>query len=117
MKIQEVMMKKLRCVIWEQVIEDCPLTSSYKALYEYFIAAFKDWVNISLFINFFFICRGCALIRDVLLPLFEPCRGNKPGELKDIHDFPTSFLAHLERARKEKDWRLLKAYETEFQEI
>ena len=27
----------------------------------------------------------------------------KPREVKDILDFPTSFLAHLERARKEKD--------------
>ena len=33
--------------------------------------------------------------------------------MKDIHDFPTSFLAHLERARKEKDRRLIKAFETE----
>ena len=42
----------------------------------------------------------------------KPCRGKKPGEVKDIHDFPTSFLAHLERARKEKDRRLIKAYES-----
>ena len=33
--------------------------------------------------------------------------------MKDIHDFPTSFLAHLERARIEKYARLVKAYETE----
>ena len=33
--------------------------------------------------------------------------------MKDIHDFPTSFLAHLERARKEKDRRLIKAFEME----
>ena len=33
--------------------------------------------------------------------------------MKDIHDFPTSFLAHLERATKEKDRRLIKAFETE----
>ena len=37
----------------------------------------------------------------------------KPTEVKDIHDFPTSFLAHLERARKEKDQRLVKAYDVE----
>ena len=43
----------------------------------------------------------------------KPCRGKKQGEVKDIHDFPTSFLAHLERARKEKDRRLVKAYEIE----
>ena len=30
--------------------------------------------------------------------------------MKDIHDFPTSFLSHLERARKEKDRRLVKAF-------
>ena len=33
------------------------------------------------------------------------------GEVKDIHDFPTSFLAHLERAQKEMDWRLVKAFD------
>ena len=40
-------------------------------------------------------------------------RGKRPGEVKDIHNFPTSFLAHLERARKEKDRRLVKAYKDE----
>ena len=33
--------------------------------------------------------------------------------MKDIHDFPTSFLAHLERVRKEKDRCLIKAFETD----
>ena len=33
-------------------------------------------------------------------------------EVKDIHDFPTSFLAHLERTQKEKDCRLIKVYDT-----
>ena len=37
----------------------------------------------------------------------------KPREVKDIHDFPTSFLAHLESAQKEKDQRLVKAYGVE----
>ena len=37
-------------------------------------------------------------------------KSKKLGEVKDIHDFPTSFLAHLERAGKEKDCRLVKAY-------
>ena len=45
MKIQEVMMKQLGCLSWEQVTEEYPITSSYKALSEYFIA-FKDWVSI-----------------------------------------------------------------------
>ena len=36
----------------------------------------------------------------------------KPREVKDIHDFPT-FLADLERVRKEKDQRLVKAYGVE----
>ena len=47
MRFQEVMMKQLGCVTWEQVTEDYPLMSSYKALFEYFIA-FKDWVSIGL---------------------------------------------------------------------
>ena len=46
MKIQEVMMKQLGCLTWDQVIEEYPITSSYKALSEYFIA-FKDWVSIA----------------------------------------------------------------------
>ena len=50
MKIQEVMMKQLGCITWEQVTEDYPMTSSYKALSEYFIA-FKDWVSIFLLIG------------------------------------------------------------------
>jgi hypothetical protein len=45
MKIQEVMMKQLGCLTWDQVTEEYPVTSSYKALSEYFIA-FKDWVSI-----------------------------------------------------------------------
>ena len=47
MKIQEVMMKQLGCLTWDQVTKDYPTTSSYKALSEYFIA-FKDWVSASL---------------------------------------------------------------------
>ncbi len=43
MKIQEVMMKKLNCSSWDQVEEQYPVTSSYKALQEYFIV-FRDWV-------------------------------------------------------------------------
>ena len=46
MKIQEVMMKQLGSLTWEQVTEEYPITSSYKALSEYFIA-FKDWVSIT----------------------------------------------------------------------
>ena len=45
MKIQDVMMKQLSCLTWDQVIKEYPITSSYKALLEYFIA-FKDWVSI-----------------------------------------------------------------------
>ena len=47
MKIQEVMMKQLSCLTSDQVTEEYPITSSYKALLEYFIA-FKDWVSIFL---------------------------------------------------------------------
>ena len=38
MKIQEVMMKQLGCLSSEQVTEDYPTMSLYKALTEYFIA-------------------------------------------------------------------------------
>ena len=38
-------MKQLNCLTWDQVIEKYSITSSYKALLEYFIA-FKDWVSI-----------------------------------------------------------------------
>ena len=55
MKIQEVMMKQLGCMTWEQVTEDYPTTSSYKALSEYFIA-FKDWVSLFLLIRLFLWC-------------------------------------------------------------
>ena len=48
MKIQEVMMKQLRCLTWDQVTEECPITSSYKVLSEYF-TAFKDCVGIVCF--------------------------------------------------------------------
>ena len=51
MKIQEVMMKQLGCITWEQVTEDYRMmTSSYKALSEYFIA-YQDWVSIFLLIG------------------------------------------------------------------
>ena len=70
MRIQEVMMKQLGCITWEQMTEDYPLTSSYKALSEYFIA-FKDWVSIRLYNKVFLICRCCVLILNALLSLLE----------------------------------------------
>ena len=42
MKIQEVMMKQLGCLTWDQVTEEYPITST---LPEYFIA-FKDITSI-----------------------------------------------------------------------
>ena len=45
----------LTCMTWEQVTEDYPTTSSYKALSEYFIA-FKDWVSLFLLIRLFLWC-------------------------------------------------------------
>ena len=45
--------------------------------------------------------------------LYRDNHSTKPREIKDIHDFPTSFLAHLESAQKEKDQRLVKAYGVE----
>ena len=47
MKIQEVMITQLGWLTWDQVTEGYPLTSSYKALSEYFIA-FKDSVVASI---------------------------------------------------------------------
>ena len=46
MKIREGMMKQLSCLTWDHVTKEYPITSSYKALSEYFIA-FKDWVSIA----------------------------------------------------------------------
>ena len=46
MKIKEVMMKQLGFLIWEQMVEEHLITSSYKALSEYFIG-FKAWVSIT----------------------------------------------------------------------
>ena len=51
MKIQEDMMKQLGCLTWDQVTEEYPITSSYKALSEYFII-FKHWVSNFLLIAF-----------------------------------------------------------------
>ena len=45
MKIQELMMKKLALPTWEEVEQACPLTSSYKALEEFFIV-FREWVSV-----------------------------------------------------------------------
>ena len=45
--------------------------------------------------------------------LYRESDSTKLREIKDIDDFPTSFLAHLERARKEKDRCLVKAYRVE----
>ena len=46
------MMKQLGCSTWDQVTEEYPVTSSYKALQEYFIA-FREWVCHFLFISNF----------------------------------------------------------------
>ena len=46
--------------------------------------------------------------------LYRDSDSTKPREVKDIHDFPTSFLANLERVRKEKDQRLVKAYGVDY---
>ena len=48
--------------------------------------------------------------------IYQDSDNKKPREGKDIPDIPdipTSFLAHFERAQKEKDWRLVKAYGAE----
>ena len=45
--------------------------------------------------------------------LYRDSDSKHPREVKDIHDFPTSFLAHLQRARIEKDRSLVKAYDIE----
>ena len=45
--------------------------------------------------------------------VYQDSHSKKPREVKDLHDFPKSFLAHLERAWKENDWSLMKAYGVE----
>ena len=50
MKIQELMMKKLSLPTWEEVEQACPLTSSYKALEEFFIV-FREWVSVIIFVH------------------------------------------------------------------
>ena len=45
MKIQELMMKKLCLPTWEEIEHACPITSSYKALEEFFIV-FREWVSV-----------------------------------------------------------------------
>ena len=45
---------------------------------------------------------------------YQDSDSTKPRGVKHIHHFPTSFrLPHLERARKEKDQRVVKAYGVE----
>ena len=44
---------------------------------------------------------------------YQDNHSKKPREVKDIHDFPTPFLAHLERAQKGKEQDLVKAYGVE----
>ena len=54
-------MKQLGCLTWAQVNEEYLITSSYKALSEYFIA-FKDWVSITYLkfsILVYYICEQC----------------------------------------------------------
>ena len=101
MKIQEVMMKQLGSVTWEQVIEDYPLTSSYKALSKYFIA-FKDWVSISLVNNIFFICRGCVLILDVLLPLLETMSWQETRSSQGYTRHPNILTCKSRESQKRK---------------
>ena len=69
MKIQEVMMKQLGCLSWEQVTEEYPVTSSYKALSEYFIA-FKDWVSIFLWLNNLWLEITCMYYNIVYVSYF-----------------------------------------------
>ena len=45
MKIQELMMKKLCLLTWEEVEQACPVTSSYKVLEEFSIV-FREWVRV-----------------------------------------------------------------------
>ena len=45
--------------------------------------------------------------------IYRDSDNKKPREVKDILVFITSFLAHLERMQKEKDYRLVKVYGVE----
>ena len=101
MKIQEVMMKQLGCVNWEQVTEDYPLTSSYKALFEYFIT-FKDWVSISLVKNVFFVYRGCVLILNVLLPLLETVSWQETKRIQGYTRLPNILPRTSRESQKRK---------------
>ena len=49
------------------------------------------------------------LCLTILILFFVVIRNH--AEVKDIHGFPTSFLDHLEQARKEKDRRLVRSYD------
>ena len=103
MKIQEVMMKQLGCLTWDQVTKEYQLTPSYKALSEYFIS-FKDWVSISLLIciwELYYISLSLSLTLLILSPL----RIRNHVEARN--------LAHPERDRKEKDCRITKAYDVD----
>ena len=69
MKIQELMMNQLGCLSWEQVTEKYLITSSYKALSEYFIA-FKDWVSIFLLLNNLWLAIPCMYYNIVYVSYF-----------------------------------------------
>ena len=42
--------------------------------------------------------------------IYRDSDSKKPREVKDILDFPTSSIAHIERAQKENDYHLVKVY-------
>ena len=46
-------MKQLGCSTWDQVTEEYPTRSSYKALHEYFIA-FREWVSHATYVGVIF---------------------------------------------------------------
>ena len=54
MKIQELMMKELPLPTRGEVEQACLVTSSYKALEEFFIV-FREWVCISVLLSDFFL--------------------------------------------------------------
>ena len=104
MKIQEVMMKQLGSLTWEQVTEEYPITSSYKALSEYFIA-FKDWVSITSlkFIRLVFsILKDQVLVTSVVVSHRNHVVARSLEKSKTYMIFQLPFLLILKEHEKRR---------------
>ena len=74
-------MKKLSLPTWEEVEQACPMTSSYKALEEFFIV-FREWVSVFILVLKLFIanfpnqinkCRNLLALKkfEILMKVLE----------------------------------------------